>query len=52
VLLAGGGRPSLELPWTSIGVALVLGVGISMAAAWYPARLASRLAIVAAVQHE
>jgi putative ABC transport system permease protein len=52
VLLAGGGRLSLELPWTSIGVALVLGVGISMAAAWYPARLASRLAIVAAVQHE
>jgi putative ABC transport system permease protein len=52
VLLAGGGPLILDLPWTSIGVAVVLGIGISMAAAWYPARLASRLAIVAAVQHE
>jgi putative ABC transport system permease protein len=52
VLLAGGGRLILELPWTSIAVAALLGIGISMAAAWYPARLASRLAIVAAVQHE
>ncbi|HEX2756688.1 MAG TPA: FtsX-like permease family protein [Candidatus Limnocylindrales bacterium] len=52
VLLAGGGPLILEVPWTSIGVAIVLGIGISMAAAWYPARLASRLAIVAAVQHE
>jgi putative ABC transport system permease protein len=52
VLLAGGGPLILEVPWTSIGVAILLGIGISMAAAWYPARLASRLAIVAAVQHE
>ena len=52
VLLAGSGRLILELPWASIGVAIVLGIGLSMAAAWYPARLASRLAIVAAVQHE
>ena len=52
VLLAGSGQLILELPWASIGVAIVLGIGISMAAAWYPARLASRLAIVAAVQHE
>ena len=52
VLLAGGGRLILDLPWTSIAVAAVLGIGVSMAAAWYPARLASRLAIVAAVQHE
>ncbi len=52
VLMAGGGPLILELPWTSIGVAIVVGIGISMAAAWYPARLASRLAIVAAVQHE
>ena len=50
--MAGGGPLILELPWTSIGVAIVVGIGISMAAAWYPARLASRLAIVAAVQHE
>ena len=52
VLLAGGGPLILEVPWASIGVAILLGVGISTAAAWYPARLASRLAIVAAVQHE
>jgi putative ABC transport system permease protein len=52
VLLAGGAPLILEVPWTSIGVAILLGIGISMAAAWYPARLASRLAIVAAVQHE
>jgi putative ABC transport system permease protein len=52
VLMAGGGRLIIDLPWTSIGVAVALGIGVSMAAAWYPARLASRLAIVAAVQHE
>ncbi len=52
VVFGGGGRLILELPWLSIAVALLLGIGVSMAAAWYPARLASRLAIVAAVQHE
>ncbi len=52
VLLAGGAPLIVEVPWPSIGVAALLGVGVSMAAAWYPARLASRLAIVAAVQHE
>lgn len=50
--LAGGGRLVLDVPWASIGVAALLGVGVSMIAAWYPARLASRLAIAAAVQHE
>jgi putative ABC transport system permease protein len=52
VVLAGGGPLVLDLPWASIIAAALLGVGVSMAAAWYPARLASRLAIVAAVQHE
>jgi putative ABC transport system permease protein len=52
VLMTGGGRLVLDLPWMSILVAIGLGIGVSMAAAWYPARLASRLAIVAAVQHE
>jgi putative ABC transport system permease protein len=52
VVLAGGGPLIPEPPWVSIAVAALLGIGISMAAAWYPARLASRLAIVAAVQHE
>ena len=52
VVLAGGTPLVVEIPWVSMVVAALLGVGISMAAAWYPARLASRLAIVAAVQHE
>ena len=52
VVLAGGGPPVLDVPWASLAAAVVLGVAVSMAAAWYPARLASRLAIVAAVQHE
>jgi putative ABC transport system permease protein len=52
VLMTGGGRLILDVPWSSILIAIVLGIGVSMVAAWYPARLASRLAIVAAVQHE
>jgi putative ABC transport system permease protein len=53
VLLAGGGGPVVvDIPWVPILTAIVLGIAVSMAAAWYPARLASRLAIVAAVQHE
>jgi putative ABC transport system permease protein len=52
VLLTGGGPLIPDVPWASILAAIVLGVAVSMAAAWYPARLASRLAIVAAVQHE
>jgi putative ABC transport system permease protein len=50
--LAGGTSFVLDLPWGSIATAVVLGIVVAMAAAWYPARLASRLAIVAAVQHE
>jgi putative ABC transport system permease protein len=52
VVLSGEAPLVIEVPWTSLVVAVLLGVGVSMAAAWYPARLASRLAIVAAVQHE
>jgi putative ABC transport system permease protein len=52
VVLSGGGPLILDPPWPSIVIAAILGIGISMVAAWYPARLASRLAIVAAVQHE
>ncbi|HEX5012975.1 MAG TPA: FtsX-like permease family protein [Candidatus Limnocylindrales bacterium] len=53
IVLAGGTlRIGVDLPWASIGLAVLLGVGLSMLAAWYPARLASRLAIVRAVQHE
>jgi len=53
IVLAGGTlRIGLDLPWPSIGLAALLGVGLSMLAAWYPARMASRLGIVRAVQHE
>lgn len=52
IALAGGGPLIPTPPWTAIAISAALGVGVSMAAAWYPARLASRLAIVAAVQHE
>jgi putative ABC transport system permease protein len=52
IALAGGGPIVPEVPWASLAVATVIGIGVSMVAAWYPARLASRLAIVAAVQHE
>jgi len=54
MLVLGGGRVDLPLepPWAAIAACLVLGVGVSMAAAWYPARLAGRLSIVRAVQFE
>jgi ABC-type antimicrobial peptide transport system permease subunit len=43
---------SIDPPWAVIALALVLGVAISMLAAYYPARLASRMSIVRAVQFE
>lgn len=53
LVLIGGSAPIvLDPPWVTIVTAVVLGIAVSMLAAWYPARLASRLAIVAAVQHE
>jgi putative ABC transport system permease protein len=53
VVLAGGGVAlPVDVPWSTIGLCLVLGVGLSMLAAWYPARLAARLSIVRAVQFE
>ncbi len=53
VVLAGGQLAvAMEPPWTALGLCLVLGVAVSMAAAWYPARLAGRLSIVRAVQFD
>jgi putative ABC transport system permease protein len=54
VLLAGGGAlsGSLDIPWVTIAIASVFGVAIAMLAAYYPARLASGLSIVRAVQFE
>jgi putative ABC transport system permease protein len=49
-----GGRFDLAtgIPWSIVGLALVLGVVVAMLAAAYPARIASRLSIVRAVQYE
>jgi putative ABC transport system permease protein len=44
--------PVLVIPWETLGLALVLGIGLAMVAAWYPAVLASRLPIVRAVRAE
>jgi putative ABC transport system permease protein len=53
VVLAGGRVDvAAAIPWPVIGLALVLGVVVAMLAAAYPARLASRLSIVRAVQYE
>src|SRR6478752_1287415 len=53
VILAGGRIDVASgMPWPIIGLALVLGVVVAMLAAAYPARLASRLSIVRAVQYE
>jgi putative ABC transport system permease protein len=34
IVLAGGGPLILDPPWASIGIAVLLGIGISMVAAW------------------
>jgi ABC-type lipoprotein release transport system permease subunit len=50
IVLGGGRVDPADVPWPALALSLVLGVGLSMAAAWLPARLAGRLAIVRAVQ--
>jgi putative ABC transport system permease protein len=53
VVLAGGRVDvATGIPWSIIALALVLGVVVAMLAAAYPARIASRLSIVRAVQYE
>jgi putative ABC transport system permease protein len=53
VLLAGGRLDAAFLPpWGALAGCLLLGIGMSMAAAYYPARLAGRLSIVRAVRFE
>src|SRR3954452_8564118 len=53
VVLAGG-RTDLGagIPWLALVFVVVLGVGVAMLAAAYPARIASRLSIVRAVHFE
>lgn len=43
---------AVDPPWLSIALAFCFGVAISIAASIYPAGLASRIAIVRALQHE
>ncbi len=52
LLLTGGFTPGLGVPWSSLAVAAVLGIALSVAAAYYPARLAARISIVRAVGFE
>jgi putative ABC transport system permease protein len=54
VMLFLGGVPPLlaGVPWGSIAIAAVLGVAVSIAAAWWPARAASRVLIVRAMTAE
>jgi putative ABC transport system permease protein len=47
-----GFRVAWAPAWPLIALALVLGLLVSMLAAWYPARLAGRISIVRAVQFE
>jgi putative ABC transport system permease protein len=53
VVLAGGRLDvATGIPWQVVGLSLLLGVAVAMLSAAYPARLASRLPIVRAVQYE
>jgi len=49
---AGLASGSLAVPWATIGLGAVFAIAIAMLAAYYPARLASGLSIVRAVQFE
>ena len=51
-LAAGDTGVAPAVPWPSVGLALGLGVGLAMSAAYYPARLASAQSIARAVQAE
>ena len=52
LVAAGGLAIPLELPWLTMALAAVFGVAVAMLAAFEPARLASRISIVRAVQFE
>ena len=45
LIFLGGGRldPAVDVPWAALGISLVLGIGLSAAAAWLPARLGGPL---------
>lgn len=53
VVLADGGRPlDFQIPWATLIVAAAFGIVVAMLAAYQPARLASRVSIIKAVQFE
>ncbi len=54
IALTGGGigAAGLDIPWATMGLAAAFGIAIAMLAAYYPARLASGVSIVRAVQFE
>lgn len=53
VALASGGLPGgFQVPWTTLAGAALFGIVVAMVAAYQPARLASRVSIVRAVQFE
>jgi putative ABC transport system permease protein len=53
VVLAGGRLVVAEsVPWSTVAVAVILGVAIAMLAAAYPARIAARISIPNAVAYE
>ena len=52
VAFAGGLGSGIQVPWPTIALSLVLGVGLAMLAAAQPARIAGRRSIVAAVRGE
>jgi putative ABC transport system permease protein len=52
VVLAGGRLDvATSIPWQIVGLSVLLGVAVAMLSAAYPARLASRLPIVRAIQY-
>jgi ABC-type antimicrobial peptide transport system permease subunit len=53
VVLTGGRLDGgFAIPWPTVGLALILGIGLAMVAGYYPARLAGRQSIVRAVRAE
>jgi putative ABC transport system permease protein len=53
VVLAGGRLDvALGVPWPAVAAAFVLGIGLAMLAAAYPARIAGSVSIVRALAYE
>jgi putative ABC transport system permease protein len=46
------GLAAIEIPWLVLGLAAIFGIAVAMLAAAYPARVASRMSMVRALQYE